>query len=451
MKVKNPLLIAGGITAVLAVISVFFCMTRANLLTTLVYLVVFWVAMSAGKKPSVVSSAPVILLSWIHFASRIFAGAEGAPASYTQLVENLGHFMSNLRVWPILLLILLGVLAFVLKKSLQVIILIRYAAMLAFLISFFGTQSVTVLLMLALVVVNASIEYHTRGLATPLKRFPDVLKTAVIFLFLNLSYNFCPEYQYGELLFAGNSFSVYAIVLIGMLAGLIMMEKYYLDEGESFGFYDFSLVGPAMLFWCITALIGMFFPAAPPLLSMLGAFMIFDLFNYGAREWRKRALAAGTSVKPAALCGVGALAALCLPVLNKSFLLTGKVSFLALLLLPFVGIFVWQTVKMAEKKKKAAPDMAQKCLIGYLGIAAVILLAASMKSPSNGFEALAVMILLVVLCVFWCLVSGQIIRLNRTASLVDKAEFQILSKVQNYVPVAVLLIALVKILFLKNV
>ena len=86
-------------------------------------------------------------------------------------------------------------------------------------------------------------------------------------------------------------------------------------------------------------------------------------------------------------------------------------------------------------------------MTGYLGVATALLLCFARQIDLTDMTALITKILTAVgLGVFWCLLCSHITKLDRNSSAADKSEFSIVRTVHVFVPLAVLAVAIFKIL-----
>lgn len=435
MKATTPRWIAFGITCLMAIISLLSNMSQETFIGTAILLVVFFFGMIVGKEKTMISTAPAIALSWILFGSCI---GTGAALTIDHLIYALERMTS---VWfdgdsPMFIIALAALIAaqiFLRNADHKALIVVRYLVLgFMFFASAPNDPNLRQFLLL-IALMNLSFELRT-GSADSVRK-SRFLASIYLWALTSLTWNLLGGSIYATLFSTANTFSIYVIIGIGVIGGLIIMEKVS-DSTVSY-LHTFKYVGPILLFWCGTNLITLLMPSLNNLnVSVLVPVVMFHIFHIFLKEWKK----IYRSSKEALLFYViWSLVCVLSLTLSKSIYLGNLLTSIFLAIAPIAAVLCWNISKGKHHETET--------MVSFLGVCAVIALAVSSNVATDDPALLAVFILTVaILCVFWCLLCGKIYKLHNTASKVDANEFQTLAKLQKYAPLIVLVIALFKIL-----
>ena len=431
MKATTPRWIAFGIICLLAIVNLLTNMGQENLIGTLVLLVVLFIGILVGKEKTVISTAPAIVIGWL-----LFGGTIGNPQSLDldRIMDTFAGIVEHWGETPTVIFGAAAVIAaqiFLRNSDKKVLILVRYAALAFLFMSSASGMLSQFLLLIAL--LGLSFELRTSG--TDCVRKPRILSCIYLWLLACLTWNLYGNGIYSILLGEGNTFSIYVIIGIGVLGGLAIMEKasdtgiYYLDA--------FKNVGPILLFWCGTTLMTLLMTSLSNLnVLVLVPVVMFHLYHIFIKEWKKIYY---SSKETLLFYLIWSLVCVLSLTLSKSIYLGNTLTSLFLAVAPIAAVICWNLSKNKHHETET--------MVGFLGVCAVIALAVSSSIDTSDPLLLATFILTVaLLCVFWCLLSGKLYKLDRNASKVDKEEFKTLAKLQKFAPLVVIVIALFKIL-----
>ena len=438
MKPIIPRLIAFGTIFIMALICVLTSMTSEALIAAAILLAIFAIAILAGSEKSVISTAPVIVLGWITFGVMIPSLPSFDTDVVATAIADVGEYIGYGFEEPIAVM---GLAAFIaaqlfLRKSDNIIfIVLRYIACAWMTITISAKLFPSVLYVLAPLLLNLSLELRSKNGAS---RKPRSVNNVFVWILTMLVYCLNPamaDYLFTGILFTGDCVSIYTIIGIAVLAGLMIMEDnctglpYYLSAFEGHG--------AILLYWCAMAVLMLLLPSlanrAVLLIAPLVLFHCFHLFyraftNYYVYSNEKVVF----HVVWVLIC-VGILG------LSKSINIGNLLVSVSLAVAPIAAVICWV---LSREKGHESQVMSH-----FLGIVAVILLAVSGQYHLSDPLAIAQLVLVIAtLCVFWCLLSARVHKLKATASAVDKHEFDTLAKIHGFAPMAVLVIALLKIL-----
>lgn len=439
MKASTPRWIAFGTLALLAAISVLTASDLAGQAIGCVLLLgLLGIGILVGREKSVISTAPAIALGWLLFGGLI---VHNRPLDPEYLLESFMRLMDQLPAWGgVTVIALCAVQLFFRNSDNKFLIVLRYLVLLIF---FYSTSvSPLVFQLLALIALLGlsfelrSMEYKSADGKCQRKR--RVLSSLYLWLLLQIVLA-VHGYNVVSVLFANTSFSIYTILGVGLLGGLLIMEK--AAESDVYYVPVFGNVGAVVLFWCATALLTLLIPALGNLdVLVLVPLVMFHLYHIFIKAW-------GTSLREkdekTIFYVVWTLICVLILALSKSIYAENLLTAVFLVVAPLAAAICWSI----STKKGGSDKQAKENMVSFLGVIAVIALAVSTRVDAADPVALAIFILSVaLLCVFWCLVSKRIYNLDKTASKVDAEEFRILAKVQKFVPLIVIVVALFKIL-----
>lgn len=445
MKASTPRWIAFGTLALLAVISVLTASDLAGQAIGCVLLLgLLGIGILVGTEKSVISTAPAIALGWLLFGGLIVQNRPLDPdyllESLGMILERLGNQMGNSPLGALSVIALCAVQLFFRNSDNKFLIVLRYLVLLIF---FYSTSvSPLVFQLLALIALLGlsfelrTLEYKSADGKSQRKR--RILSSLYLWLLLQIVLA-VHGYNVVSVLFANTSFSIYTILGIGVLGGLLIMEK--TAESDVYYVPVFGNVGAVVLFWCATALLTLLIPALGNLdVLVLVPLVMFHLYHIFIKAW-------GTSLREkdrkTIFYVVWTLICVLILALSKSIYAENLLTAVFLVVAPLAAAICWSI----STKKGGSDKQAKENMVSFLGVIAVIALAVSTRVDAADPVALAIFILSVaLLCVFWCLVSKRIYNLDKTASKVDAEEFRILAKVQKFVPLIVIVVALFKIL-----
>ena len=440
MNAKTSRWIAVGILAVLAIVSVLLNpgFGEESIVTTALLVGLFMLIIMVSENNSVVASAPVILFGWLHFGSQIlYDGYAPSVETIIESIELILNYMANED-----LILVSGVIAFVLHLCLRavdkkIVIILRYAVMGWFLYNVAPTDLIFQLFALV-ALVNMCYELTISGIYnSPHRRMGNTYLVCGIFLLLCGAYGERLPRLYMNTFIDHGAFSIYAIIAVGILGGLIVMEKMSRQETKTMYLHFFKEVGATLLFWCGTALVTLLFRDLSSIdVLVLAPLVLYQLYKFFVKKWRE---SNANSSESTVFYITWTLISVLILALSKSVAIENLFIMIFLVAAPVISVIVWYIASTGQNDKEV--------MVKYMGVISVIALAVTMDINTSKTVELATFILSVaLLCVFWCLMCGRIYRLNRTASTVDKEEFLPLAKLQKYAPLIVITVALIKIL-----
>lgn len=431
--------IAFGTVVLMALVSILPNMNEDILLANAALLVILGLCIMVGKQKSVLSASTFIVFGWLHFGTQVmhhswYFSLADLPYGLTALFD---HIVALPQIAVISGVALIAAQLFLRKYPRMPFILIRYAVLLFFFYNVaFTTEMFHLLALLAL--VNLSIELRTcSNNSFHQRRTLNTLLIALIVFWLSFTMDRDLAGWYLSVVISNNAFSIYSIICMGILGGLILMEKTANNQEQVYYIKDFKDVGAIILFWCGTALVALMFPEMNNLnVMVLAPLVLYHLYSFFIDQWRKLHTAA--SEKTLFYVAWSLICVLILA-LSKSIFLENMLTAAFLILAPVVAVIVWLLSRNNGREKET--------MVRFFGVAAVIALAVTIHvDPSDTFALATFILSVAILSVFWCLLCGKIYRLDSTASAVDREEFTMLAKLQKYAPLVVIVIALFKIL-----
>ena len=438
MKPIIPRLIGFGTIVVMALICVLVSFTTEALIAAAILLAIFAIAILAGSEKSVLSTAPVMVLGWITFGVMIpsvpYFDTDVVATAIADVFENIGYGFEE----PIAVM---GLAAFIasqlfLRKSDNIIfILLRYIACTWMVGCLSAELFPNGLYVLVPLILNLSLELRSNKGAY---RKPRTINNVFVWFLTMLVFCLNPDMAdmfFANVLLTGNCVSIYTVIGMAVLAGLMIMEENC--AGKVFYLDAYKGQGMILLYWCAMAVIMLLVePLANLPVLLLAPLVLFHCFHLFYKAFTNYYVYSNEKlvfhVVWALIC-VGILG------LSKSINIGNLLVSVSLAVAPVAAVICWV---LSREKGYESQVMSH-----FLGIVAVILLAVSGQYQLSDPLAIAQLVLVIAsLCVFWCLLSGRIHKLKTTASAVDKREFDTLAKIHGFAPMLVLVIALLKIL-----
>ena len=442
MKPIIPRLIGLGIIFVMALIGVLISFTTEALVGAVILLAIFAIAILAGSEKTVLSTAPVMVLGWITFGVVVPSlpsfDTDVVATAIADVFENLGYGFEE----PVAVM---GLAAFIasqlfLRKSDNIIfILLRYIACTWMMGCLSAELFPNGLYVLVPVLLNLSLELRSNKGA---KRKPRTVNNVFVWFLTMLVFSLHPgagEYLFEGILLTGNCVSIFTVIGMAVLAGLMIMEQQcagtpqYLDA--------FKGQGAILLYWCAMAVLMLLVPSLANLpVLLIAPLVLFHCFHLFYRAWTDYYIYSNEKlvfhVVWSLIC-VGILG------LAKSVNVGNLLVSVCLVVSPMAAVICWVLSRQKGYERQ---------IMSYLlGIVAVILLAVSGQYQLGDPLALAQLVLVIAsLCLVWCMLSARIYKLDHTASTVDPREFQLLAKLHGFAPMVILVVALLKILFAKS-
>ena len=383
--------IAFGTVALMALVSVLSDMDQDTLIANLALLVILGLCIMIGKEKSVLSASTFIAFGWLHFGTQVMHGAWYFDlAELPTGLEYLLTYIGNLPEIAIISGVAVGAAQLFLRKYPRMpFILIRYAVLIFFFYCV-AYSNVMFQLLALLALVNLSIELRTcSDNSVHQRRTLNSLLIALMVFLLSFTMDIDVTSWYLFALTTEGAFSIYAIICMGILGGLILMEKSANNREQVYYIKDFKDVGAIILFWCGTALIALMFPEMNNLnVMVLAPIVLYHLYSFFIDQWRRFHTA---SAEKTLFYVSWSLICVLILALSKSFYLENMLTVAFLILAPVVAVIVWLLSKSNGREKET--------MVRFLGVAAVIALSVTVRvDPSDTF-ALATFILSVALAV----------------------------------------------------
>ena len=461
MKPTTPRWIAFGTVALMAVVSILVSPSPADqVVGTLLFLAYLLIGIMIGEQKTMVSVAPAIALGWLLFGCQI---AAPVPLSVESLITVLERTFDRCFIatdTPIALIAfaaLMAVQVFFRASDNKILITLRYLI----LVFFFLTTSATPMMfqMLTLIALLAmSFELRTNSI----DRKKRVLSSLYLWLLLQLAYTLHGESLFAVLFAANSTFSVYTIIGVGVLGGLMTMEK--ASGCDVFYLPAYKEIGPVVLFWSATGLLTLLFPTLSNInVLVLFPLVMFHLYHIFMKAWENAKddssffdqliyYSNQEKEQKKLFYVIWPLVCVLLLALSKSIYADNLLTSIFLAIAPVTAAICWSIAQKGGKKDGENVKDPKETMLSFLGVISVITLAVSTRVDASDPIALATFILTVaLLCVFWCMLSSRICTLNKTASKVSAEEFKLLSGIRMYAPLLVIVIAVFKILLAKPV
>jgi hypothetical protein len=377
------------------------------------------------------------VLSWIYFG--IVFPAE--TPSVEDLLESLATMLEYLdSTNPILILFVIGLIAaqiFSSKTKMKNIfpILLRYAAIAGVLFTWCAGMSSDAdplnLLLLINLALCLSHELQTHKAGARQGRTLACLLWGFCVLMINCIGGGSAVYAVTALLDL-NAGSLFTILGMALLGALLVLEEKALGRNVSF-----AGLGGMLVYWSITALVMLLYPQVANMSMLIVLpFVLFYAYRSFARTWCSLP---GRTMTSTLYHTIWCLAYLGVILVSKCFNAGNFLATVFLILAPVAAAVCWSASRQRGKEAQV--------MTGYLGVATALLLCFARQIDLTDMTALITKILTAVgLGVFWCLLCSHITKLDRTSSAADKSEFSIVRTVHVFVPLAVLAVAIFKIL-----
>lgn len=445
MKASTPRWIAFGIIALMAAVSILTSYSPADqFIGTLIVLAYLFVGIMVGKEKTVISTAPAIAFGMLIFGCQIYKSrslsVEYLGEYVTYIFENIVRLMEQSPLVLISIIALSAVQLFFRSSDNKLLIVLRYLALLFF---FFATSLSSYMFQLLGLIALLGLSFELRTQEAAPERKHRILSSLYLWFLVHLAFQL-HGFNLISVSFAGSAFSIYTIIGIGILAGLIIMEKHSDSEVAYLG--AFGDVGVIALFWCGAALMMLLFPSLGNIsVLVLLPIVMYHLYNIFMQAWGNTM---GGTTQKTLFYIIWSLVCVLMLALAKSIYAQNILTAIFLAIAPVTAAICWSIAKKnAQKGGVQSKGQEYEIMVSFLGVIAVIALAVSTRIDASDPMILATFILSVaVLCVFWCLLSGRIYKLHRTASKVDADEFKFLAQIQKFAPLIVIIVALFKIL-----
>lgn len=221
----------------------------------------------------------------------------------------------------------------------------------------------------------------------------------------------------------------------GIMGGFIILDEYNKRKNLNIAANSFHDFGGVLVFWCLTSLIMQIWPDVMNWYALAIMPMIL-YYCYGSfiRQWLN--VTHGSEWKAFvvtwSLCTVGLL-------LFGKYLNQESYVCLLMIALLIAAAACWRVTAKGEKDRQV--------MTCFLGIAAILMLTAASFPELYGADVmLKVLIGIAMLSVGWCVLCGTTEKLNNQASSLYTNEFTTAIKIERYVPLALLAVAVIKLL-----
>lgn len=441
MKRYFPRLIAWSILVLAGIVVVLSSFSVDLLIMVAVTLGLLALAVFAGKGHSLVRDLPWFAAGWI-FLTILIPRFGLTPATLSESLRTMMSTLDNTSGDSLLTMGFLTFLAaqlFLRKRDKLVFILLRYATACLLLLglreAFFGSSDVFYRPLAVIVLLSLLYELKTWNHGYHRRRTLSCVLSSLACFMVAAAFG-----ERGitliESLFALTDSWLYIVIGAAIMGFLMLLEEHNNQKTYDQGPSAHADLGGVLLFWCLLCLIMHLWEATMNWTALVILPMVL-YYCYGPfmKRWKKRVIYVHDSTFSIVwgLCTLGAL------VFGKSLNTTPVVAILMILLLIAAGC-CW-----ALSTRYKNEDLI---MTSYLGVAAAVLTGGVIWPGFTDAAALTkVLIGVAVTGLMWCFLCSRTTKLNYSSTKFYPREFHFAWKAQEYAPMVVIAIIVLRILF----